>query len=174
MIDAISNAIRDALEVLREKDGMLFDCPIEVEAEYDARKLHEVCINHRMAMHLENEIIPLLDDNEEYFADIEFNREGINFKEIAIAGQKRRVRPDIIIHNRKSGDDKKNILVVECKKRGADEVEIEFDIKKIESFITTPEYSYQFGLQIIYGSDGIEGKLIFLQNNELRLQPVEC
>ena len=81
MIRKISAAVKNAFSRLKEEDGSLFECPIEVEAPYDSRKLHEVCINHRLANHLEDSILPLLSGNgEEYFVDIEFNREGINYQ----------------------------------------------------------------------------------------------
>ena len=37
-------------------DGHLLDCPIEENCPYDARKLHGVCINHRLA---HREVIPV-------------------------------------------------------------------------------------------------------------------
>lgn len=81
--------VKGSFEKLKKCDGMLFECPIEVNADYDARKLHEVCINHRLAIYFEQKIIPLLPKDEEYFVDIEFNREGINFKNAKIAGRKK-------------------------------------------------------------------------------------
>ena len=97
--------IRKAFTELKSKEGYLFDCSIEENVEYDARKLHEVCLNHKLANYLEKLILPILqEENEKFFVDIEFNREGLNNKF---------VRPDIIIHNRKSGDEKHNFLVME-------------------------------------------------------------
>ena len=142
---------------------------IEVyDADYDARKLHEVCINHRLAVYFEQKIIPLLPKDEEYFVDIEFNREGSNFKEVEITEQQKTVRPDIIIHNRKSGNNKKNFLVVECKKRGTSEDKINYDMQKLEAFLTDPRYSYRFGLQVNYDKDEIKGKLLFYENGALK------
>jgi hypothetical protein len=77
------------------------------------------CVNHRLANHLEKEIIPVLGTNEAIFVDIEFNREGMDFKNTKIHGEDKRVRPDMIVHNRKTGPEKINFLVVECKKQGA-------------------------------------------------------
>jgi hypothetical protein len=165
MIRKICTAIQDAFSRLKEEDGSLFECPIEVEAPYDSRKLHEVCINHRLANHLEDSILPLLTgDGEKYFVDIEFNREGINYKETQIEGKKERVRPDIIIHNRKSGDRKKNFLVVECKRDDAEDDEKDYDTKKIKALLADDKYSYQFGLQVIYSKTEIKGTLFFIDN----------
>ena len=168
MIEKIRTAIQNSFSKLKEEDGSLFECPIEVEAPYDPRKLHEVCINHRLANHLEDSILPLFSGNGEvYFVDIEFNREGKNFKDTEIDGQKVRVRPDIIIHNRKSGDRKKNFLVVECKKADAGDQEKRDDTKKIKALLTDNKYSYRFGLQVIYNKAKIKGNLFFMDNGEI-------
>ena len=47
MIEKVCKAIRKAFLRLKEEDGSLFECPIEVEALYDSRKLHEVCREKR-------------------------------------------------------------------------------------------------------------------------------
>jgi len=158
----LGQAIRKAFSMLKEKDGCLFDCPIEQELGYDARKLHEVCINHKLANYLEEFVIPVLREyNEEFFVDIEFNREGGNKKELKNDGRVRLVRPDIIIHNRKAGSQKNNFLVVECKKSDTRREELKADIKKLEAFIRNGKYSYEFGLQVKYGEGKIEGLLLY-------------
>ena len=170
-MEAIQNAILQSFESLRIHDGMLFDCPIEIEAPYDSRKLHEVCINHRLALHLERSIIPLL-NGDEFFVDIEFNREGGNFKKIKAEGREERVRPDIIIHNRRSGDNKKNFLVVECKKKNANEDKINADVKKLEAFIQDPKYQYEYGLQVTYDDKNITALLLFSLDGEVKKVPL--
>jgi hypothetical protein len=102
MDDQIKRAVSKAISTLRRDDGTLFDCAIEEGFDYDSRKLHEVCINHRLATYLEQEILPIVNGTEQkYFVDIEFNKEGINKKKILrYNGQELVVRPDIIIHNR--------------------------------------------------------------------------
>jgi hypothetical protein len=169
MIEKVCAAIQKAFSRLKEEDGSLFECPIEVEAPYDSRKLHEVCINHRLANHFEDFILPLLSgDGEKYFVDIEFNREGINYKDAQVEGKEERVRPDIIIHNRKSGDGKRNFLVVECKKDDASDKEKTDDTKKIIALLTDERYFYKLGLQVIYGRTKIEGTLFYLDNGSIR------
>jgi hypothetical protein len=111
--ELLQKAVSRSVERLARNDGVLFEMPIEKHAPYSARKLHEVCINHKLAEHLATEILPLLGDSQEIFVDIEFNREGINFKDVTIDGRIERVRPDIIIHNRKSDGQKFNFLVAE-------------------------------------------------------------
>jgi len=66
-----------------------------------------------------------LEKKPKLFVDIEFNREGGDFKNVEIKGKDKTVRPDIIIHNRETGDKKKNLLVVECKKIGASDSDID-------------------------------------------------
>jgi hypothetical protein len=161
MKDLVHAQVLCALRELVQEDGALFECPIEEHASYDARKLHEVCVNHRLANHLEAALLPVLRIDERLFVDIEFNREGVDFKQIRINGEDQTVRPDIIIHNRKTGSQKRNVLAVECKKQGAPAREIEDDRKKIRAFIEDTRYEYAFGLQVIYGRDGVRGELFF-------------
>jgi hypothetical protein len=161
MQDLVHARVLDAFRQLVQEDGALFDCPIEEHASYDARKLHEVCVNHRLANHLEAAILPVLRLDERLFVDIEFNREGVDFKNIRVNGEDHIVRPDIIIHNRKTGSQKLNFLAVECKKQGAPPKEIESDQKKIRAFMEDTRYEYAFGLRVIYGRDGVCGELFF-------------
>lgn len=150
-----------ALRQLLAEDGALFECLIEEHASYDARKLHEVRVNHRLANHLETALLPMLRIDERLFVDIEFNREDVDFKHIRMNGENHTVRPDIIIHNRKTGSQKRNVLAVECKKQSAHARDIEDDQKKILSFMEDTRYEYWFGLQVIYGRDGVHGEFFF-------------
>ncbi|MDD5727077.1 MAG: hypothetical protein PHV59_00805 [Victivallales bacterium] len=112
MIDEIQKGIESAFKELLERDGDLF-----------VRDSHEVCINSKLRDYLEQYLFGVFDyKNNELYTDIEFNREGDNPKK-NINGEL--VRPDIIIHNRKSGADKNNILVVECKKYFAPSKDVE-------------------------------------------------
>lgn len=160
----IIKAIRKAFKKLEDQDGELFDLSIE-ETQYDARKLHEVCINHKLAIYLEEYLFPKIQDAKELYTDIEFNREGINFKRLHYEGQEAVVRPDIIIHNRRTGKQKRNFLVVECKKETASNNDKEEDVERIKTFMKVDKYQYTFGLQVIYGSHGVKGTLFFLNNN---------
>jgi len=155
----VREAIGRALSQLVAEDGCLFECPVEQDFGYDARKLHEVCINHRFANHLESEMIPLFPANKRMFVDIEFNREGKSFKETEIDAEVQLVRPDIIVHNRKSGQEKVNFLVAECKKEDADKEKINQDAKKIRALMEDEKYEYSFGLQVLYGSPSVRAFL---------------
>jgi len=159
----IKQAILRAFSKLKRDDGSLFDCEIEEEFGYDSRKLHEVCINHKLAIYLENEILPIISGaDQKHFVDIEFNREGINKKKIILCnGEELVVRPDIIIHNRKSGKEKRNFLIVECKKNGAQPSEIDYDRKKILVLMENDKYKYSFGLQVVFGKNEIKGTLFY-------------
>jgi hypothetical protein len=159
-LESITSAVRRSLKQLVKRDGMLFEAPIEKHAPYDARKLHEVCINHKLAEYLAAEILPLMSEDH-FFVDIEFNREGVNFKTIKIGQQVERVRPDIIIHNRRSGKAKANLLVAECKKSGCYPGEIAYDRKKIAALMTEKRYNYHFGLQVVYGRSLVRATLFY-------------
>jgi len=165
----IEQAVLRAFSTLKRDDGPLFDCEIEEEFGYDSRKLHKVCINHRLAIYLENEILPIISrDGQRYFVDIEFNREGINKKKIIVCnGEELVVRPDIIIHNRKSGEQKKNFLIVECKKNGALPAEIDDDRKKIRAFMENNKYKYSFGLQVVYEKNMIKGTFFYKNGQDI-------
>ncbi len=169
----VIDAIESACLKLQNKDGSLFNCPIEEGFNYDARKLHEVCINHKLANYLEEFILPILEyKNIKYFVDIEFNREGVNKKEIKINGIEKVVRPDIIVHNRKTRDEKDNFLVAECKKSNVDKDEKGDDVKKLKAFIEDDRYKYQYGLQIIYGNDKIKATLFYCDQGEIREEEI--
>jgi hypothetical protein len=167
MNDQIKRAVSKAISTLKRDDGTLFDCAIEEGFDYDSRKLHEVCINHRLAIYLEQEILPIVNGTDQkYFVDIEFNKEGINKKKIVRCnGQELVVRPDIIIHNRKSGDQKENLLVVECKKIGASRAQIRKDRERVLAFMRDVKYNYSLGLQVVYGKDAIQATLFCKDGN---------
>lgn len=173
MKDRLRESVISAFSKLKNNDGYLFDCPIEDNFEYEPRKLHEVCINHRLAVYLEEMILPVLkENNKKYFIDIEFNRERINKKNLKIGDKEETVRPDIIIHNRKSGAEKANFLIVECKKRGADSTARAYDRTKILEFMENEKYKYSFGLQVIYNKDLIEGTLFYKRGGTIASEEI--
>lgn len=161
-----------SIKKLKQNDGDLFGMPIEEAPTTDPRKLHEVCINHKLAEYLAAEILPLIDNSQKMFVDIEFNREGGNFKQLEIDGKIDTVRPDIVIHNRKSNGDKFNLLVVECKKSGASNDELQKDVKKIKALIGDSRYEYHFGLQVIYGSPTVNGKIFYQENGFIKEESI--
>lgn len=127
------------------------------DKSYLCRKLHEVCINHRLAYYLENNIYRFL--NKHYFnnkseliyVDIEFNKRGTEQKKVTISLSDnyvatKTIRPDIIVHNRKDGDEKRNILIVEAKKGKI----TKHDKWKVKRLITDVSYKYTYGLTVSY------------------------
>jgi hypothetical protein len=167
MKDDLIGVVRQSLDRLLQEDGSLFECPIEEGPPYDARKLHEVCINHRLANHLQQAILPLFGFEDKMFVDIEFNREGLNFKGVMIDGRKELVRPDIIVHNRRSANDKQNFLVVECKKKGSPPEDVAWDKKKIQAMMKDERYLYSYGLQVVYDKEQTEVTLFFKLNGDI-------
>lgn len=126
-----------------------------------------MCINHQLANHLADELIPLVGNDRKMFADIEFNREGVNYKAVTSDGEERIVRPDIIIHNRRSGGEKMNFLVVECKKASQSKEALEDDGKKILALMQDGRYEYSFGLQVVYGKNSVQGTLFFKKGADI-------
>lgn len=108
---------------LLEKDSNIID-----------RKLHENCINHRLAMYMglgiEHNVINV---------DCEYNKNMDGAKEVL--GHKR--LPDIIIHQRKSNEN--NLILIEAKKQKLD-VE---DIEKINYYLLEP-YKYKVTVGVLY------------------------
>ena len=172
--DQLRHAVQKSFTRLLEKDAYLFECQREEELTYDERKLHEVCVNHRLANHLEAIVIPILTNEERMFVDMEFNREGVKYKEVQINGRDQRVRPDIIIHNRKTGDQKRNFLVVECKKRGGSQEDIDDDFGRLRALMEDGRYEYSFGLHVIYGKDGIQAVLFLKSDGGIQRESVDC
>ena len=131
-MEELKTLIRTAVNQLLLKDRLIFDAPIGQEDTEIERVNHEVCINHRLAVHLENNLDPNLYAG--FSVDIEYNR---NYEVVKKARrtedeQEITVRPDILIHKRVGGDiDNDNYLVVEAKKQDI----IANDINKIERLI---------------------------------------
>jgi hypothetical protein len=173
MIARLKERIEQAYSKLISIDGILFDNPIEENMPYDSRKLHEVCINHKLAIYLDEFILPLLNDRyDSYFTDIEFNREGVNAKNVNINNSETLCRPDIIIHNRISGNRKNNFLIVECKKSESSRAEINADEKKIIGFLNDDRYLYEYGLQTIYHSTLINGFLFYKNEGKILTEEI--
>lgn len=132
------------------------------------RKLHEVCINHRLAVYLEKYVN---DNNFHYYnVDIEYNRYYKNQKHVETGLYQGIVRPDIIIHKRVKHSNIQHLLVIEAKKTINDSD----DEKKIKSLMEDHHYNYKYGAKIIYnnldnlkidffyhGKDKIETKILF-------------
>ncbi len=161
--EIISNSIRDLINI----DKPIFSLPMDDNSDLE-RKLHEVCINHRFALYLQKNITEFCSKHkiENLYVDIEFNKKGSNPKKVVYDnGQKKELRPDIIIHNRKDGSEKINILVVEAKK---DDISTH-DIRKIKAFMNDSDYEYRYGLTISYckRNDRVNACLYSYKENQI-------
>jgi len=173
--EQVLTGIQNALVSLKDEDGMLFQMHIGATSTYYSRKLHEVCINHKLAEKLTNNLLGLFTDCSKLYIDIEFNREGTRPKYAIIKHVKKLARPDIILHNRKTGANKNNILIVECKKRGTTKRQrqcIKDDIGKIRGFMTDPRYAYIYGLQVIYSPKSITGTFFYHLQGTIAEKPI--
>lgn len=101
----------------------------------------EECINHRLAYYLENELCHegLLNDCS---VDIEYNKHLCDQKKMSHGSN---IRPDIIVHKRRSGNIN-NLIVIEAKKNYA----TKHDLSKIKELVLSNEYKYSIGAAISY------------------------
>ena len=168
-------AIIESFKDLIEQDGELFGFKVNEESEKNGRKLHEVCINHKLSIHLSNHIFPLLHERgQQYFADIEFNRNGEREKAVIIDRSKQVVRPDIIIHNRKDKDEKSNFLVVEGKKIGCSKKDYNDDVTKITGLMASEDYQYEYGLMVLYKEKSIEAQFFWRKDGKIVSKTLNC
>lgn len=75
--------------------------------------LKEECINHRFALYLEMNKPEIF---SEYYVDVEYDKNCSNEKYIIAHGQRKLIRPDIIIHKRNDNHED-NLIAFECKKK---------------------------------------------------------
>lgn len=175
MKEKLEDAISKSLKDLIEQDGELFGFKINDKAEENGRKLHEVCINQRLSIHLSNHILPLLQERKQpYFADIEFNRNGEREKAVIINHEKQVVRPDIIIHNRKEGHEKSNFLIVECKKDGWSKKDYGDDLVKIRGLMTSADYEYEYGLMVLYKKASVDAQVFWHNEAGIASKTLNC
>jgi len=133
-----NRVIIPALEKLTEKDVKL----INLEP-------WEECINHRLAVYLEQMLRTL--DVFPYNVDMEYDKRLDGEKDVYVDGEKISIRPDILIHER--GKMRNNLLVIEAKKGRPSK----HDLDKIHGLMGE-DYHYDFGCTISYlpGADRIE------------------
>jgi hypothetical protein len=176
MKEKLEAAILSSLKDLIKDDGELFGFKINEKAEKNGRKLHEVCINQRLSIHLSNHIFLFLQERKQpYFADIEFNRNGEREKAVIIDNKNQIVRPDIIIHNRKEGYEKSNFLIVECKKDGCSTKDYDDDLVKIRGLMTSKDYEYEYGLMVLYKEAATVDAQFFWHNEaEIASKTLNC
>lgn len=167
-INKIKHLLSGAFGLLNANDRDLVDLAgnevieFDLEVEKHERKLHEVCINHRLAYYIEA-LLPNYFDGE-YKIDIEYNRYYRNKKHLSIAGVREIVRPDIIVHTRtKHFDYPQHLLVIEAKK----DMNSSEDAEVVKSFIKDVHYRYVFGATIRYNDfNPIQATLFYEDGNQ--------
>lgn len=153
-VNFVKDLIKKSLLDLREKDINLIEYTLnnthkDASNNSEERKLHETCINHRLAVYIEDY---LKEKKLGYFVDIEYNKYRYIPKEVMMNGSKKRVRPDIIVHTRvkKIKELDANYLIIETKK----DKDSRKDEIKIKAFMKDSRYCYRFGCKIKYGDLG--------------------
>jgi len=114
---------------------------IQFDRELIETQPKEECINHRLAQYLENVLSQrnLLNDCR---VDIEYNKYKEDEKKTSDG---RNIRPDIIAHERRSGN-RNNLIVIEAKK-GYD---VKTDRDKVTDLVNSKDYQYSVGAVISY------------------------
>lgn len=126
------------------------------------RKLHEITINHRLAVYIEKYINSVMPD---FKVDLEYNRFYQNHKKVQTEEGLIEARPDILVHKRVNIDELQHFIAVECKKGKISE----HDIIKIKGLISDENYNYLFGITISYSEILTDKKytLYFFDGNEI-------
>jgi len=146
-MEELKRFITKSIKQLISRDKLLFQIPTGEEQTLSSRKLHEVCINHRLAIYMENNLEDV--NKADYSVDIEYNR---NFELVKRARRNEDedeiiVRPNILIHKRANQDIlTANYLVVEAKK-GEPSLA---DKDKIERLMMDTRFKFKYGLTISY------------------------
>jgi hypothetical protein len=120
--------VRRAIDILYARDSDLF-----------SRGASEWAIAHRLAVYLEQEI-------PGWNVDCEYNRQGTETN-LKTNEEKRKIRPDIVLHHRGRTEMQHNLLVIELKK-----VESAADLGKAGEYTKAPAeartFQYQYGLAL--------------------------
>lgn len=125
--------------------------------KYLLESVNERSISHRLAIHLGPEF-------EKWDIDCEYNRDHERIKSVRLDGpdsktddtEAKTVFPDIIIHQRGTGN---NLLVIEIKKKkSANQDSREFDLKKLKAYREDLKYTYTLFLQFSTGNKDIDFK----------------
>ena len=149
----VEEIIQEAIHRFMVCDSILLN--LAGEGSDEDKKLHEVCIAHKLANHLENVLLENSLIPERATVDIEYNRHGLEVKRWADG---KAFRPDILLHERASDD--QNYLVIEIKKDtnlGRNEQNLLDDISKIERLCDPHgSYGYLFGFVLVAIGNGID------------------
>lgn len=106
----------------------------------------EECINHKLAQYIEKNAVNILPGNLSLIdVDVEYNKYEHDPKKMM--GQIP-IRPDIIVHQRQSGNSN-NYLAVEAKKGYSSQ----HDKKKIQHLVESDNFQYSLGCLVSYQPD---------------------
>ncbi len=145
-VETVRGFIVQAISRFITSDKILLDLP-NTPSNIDS-KLHEVCISHKLAIHLENILREQFLIPEGVAIDIEYNRHGGDVKSDSARNN---IRPDILIHSR--GNDDQNLLVIELKKDtnlGIRNSHLNDDITRIKEMCKqNGDYRYLFGFVLV-------------------------
>jgi len=103
--------------------------------------VYEPTLSHRIGVYLEN-LFP------EHHIDCEYNKH-LNGPKSVIdrrTGEKKVIRPDIVIHQTR-GMDTENLVIFEIKKAGKNSKKVKTDIRKIENYVNA-DLNYKLGVFI--------------------------
>jgi len=117
----------------------------------------EECINHKLAQYLEE---ALREKNllNGCCVDIEYDKHKEDEKKMSHG---RNIRPDIIAHERKSGN-RRNLIVIEAKKGYSSKQ----DREKVTDLMKNPSYQYSVGAVISYLPDKPYVRIGFLTQGD--------
>jgi ABC-type branched-subunit amino acid transport system substrate-binding protein len=114
---------------------------IEADEDLIRTQPKEECINHKLAQYLET-VLKKRNLLGTCSVDIEYNKYKADAKKIANG---RNIRPDIIAHERKSGN-ASNLIVIEAKKN----YDNSGDRQKVKELMDSQDYQYSAGAVISY------------------------
>lgn len=128
---------------------------IELDIELIKNQPREECINHRFAQYLEKILRKKgLLTKLKIIVDVEYDKYKEDEKK---SSDGKNIRPDIIVHKRKSGD-KNNLIVIEAKKKYIDKK----DKHKIIDLVRHAKFKYSLGVGVAYLPDRNYMKIKFL------------
>lgn len=152
----LNDCLFEAIQMLFQNDSFLLE-----------NKVHEIAINHRIAIYLEqllsnsillteNQLSVDIEYNRELYEDIrsmEFECQNIWENEVTYWEEKN-VRPDIVVHHRESNEH--NILWIEVKL--GEDIEIcEFD--KVKAYHACWQLNFQYAVAILI--DYVNKRIVF-------------
>lgn len=142
-MNELQQSVLNALKQLVKNDSDL----IETQPK-------EECINHKLAIYLERSLQEkgLLDGID---VDIEYNKYKDDEKE---SSNGRNIRPDILVHERRSGN-RNNLIVIEAKKNYNNKS----DTYKVIDLMDSVNFKYQVGALISYLPKGKYMKIKFYE-----------